>query len=151
MADRMTPDTRTTENPEPRTCPICSGPVTITPQKYGPPKIEAEAAQGAAPRAEGLDVERPMPFVQRVWPPFTNRDQELAQAFREAVAQAHYQATDHPVFPHPLVEDDDYNCPNEWCQRMWAMVREAEDRARLSRPSDERVPLPRTPGEEDQR
>ncbi len=88
---------------------------------------------GAEARATApLDVERPMPFVGRVSPPFTNRDQELAQAFREAVAQAHYQATNHPVYPHPLVEDDDYNCPNEWCQRMWAMVREAEDRARLT-------------------
>lgn len=82
-----------------------------------------------------------MPTYHRVDPPFRNRDQELAQAFREAVAQAHEHGTHvewlgKPL--HPRVEDDDYNCSNPWCQRMWAMVREAEDRARASTEATER-------------
>ena len=64
----MTPDTRTTENPEPRTddwladyvrhhqCWQADPNVTIADWHRGILAIEAEAAQGAAPRAEGLDA-----------------------------------------------------------------------------------------------
>lgn len=86
--------------------------------------------QSTGPDARPTDPNRPMPFVGRVWPPFTNRGQELAQAFREAVTAAHEEGVLNRHKNHRAVEDADYNCPNEWCQRMWAMVREAEDRAR---------------------
>ena len=63
-----TPDTRTTENPEPRTEAgrrfvenwnlSLDQPVSIYDLRADIAAIEAEAAQRAAPRAEGLDVER---------------------------------------------------------------------------------------------
>jgi hypothetical protein len=82
----------------------------------------------------GPHPNRPMPDVQRISPPWTNRAQELVQAFREAVSLAHHNGARYAAeFPNPLVskphrdvEDADYNCDNEWCLRFWAMVREAE-------------------------
>lgn len=74
------------------------------------------------------------------------RQQELAQAFREAVALAHENGTRVPVWRglenkplHPNVEDADYQCPNQWCVRFWAMVREAEDAADAAAPSSKKV------------
>lgn len=88
--------------------------------------------------------DRPLPDHAAVSPPFKSRERELAQAFREAVSLAHEKAAEHdtnqphPFFrrPHRYVEDADYNCDNPWCQRFWAMVREAEDIA-IARDADE--------------
>ena len=82
MTDTVTPDTRTTENPEPRTeagrrlWDYAHG-LTRLDKPMSRDKardlireevlrIEAEAAQGAAPRAEGLEVERLAAAIQTI-------------------------------------------------------------------------------------
>lgn len=94
--------------------------------------IQGETSKPGIPLTEP-QPDRPMPTFVSIWPGFTSRAQELAQAFREAVALVHEHGVEHPhpfAKRHLSVEDDDYNCDHPWCVRFWAMVREAEDAAR---------------------